>query len=391
MTPLLITQMASPPAPSDIAGYLLQSGWSHEKNAGHWAVYSKSIEKTDMEIAVPLLNSASDYPRAVRHLLGDLARVEERTEASILRDIHGASLDILRLAIEGGETRDGRISVEAGRRVFDAVRDLVLAAACSVIEPRPVYTKRKPDKAMQLLNRARFGQTEFGSFVVTVESTVPPRLGQNEFCDVSATDPDAPLERKTSLRLVEALDATVGACQEAGSTNELEPFRRFAHRGVSANLCESIAEIIDASSAETIRTSMSFAARRPVLSNVPRHAAFSSDVSPLLKEAARRLREDATYPAIDLTGTVVKLESPDALSGGEVVLRTSFDRRLRLVRFRLETDDYRKAVKAHGERSFITCRGDLMKDGRDWVLQSPREFSLIDEVAWPTEESDIPF
>jgi hypothetical protein len=108
MTTLLVTQSVSTPSPSDIAGYLRYSDWAFQKNAGNWAIYSKSLEGTDLEIAVPLLGSASDYPRAVRILLSDLARVEERPEYSILKDIHGASVDILRLAIEGGETRDGR-------------------------------------------------------------------------------------------------------------------------------------------------------------------------------------------------------------------------------------------------------------------------------------------
>jgi hypothetical protein len=38
----------------------------------------------------------------------------------------------MRLAIEGPELRDGRMPVEAARRVYGACRDSLLAAACGI-------------------------------------------------------------------------------------------------------------------------------------------------------------------------------------------------------------------------------------------------------------------
>jgi hypothetical protein len=59
-----------------------------------------------------------------------------------------------------------------------------------VIDPRPVFPKRKPEDAMDLLDRARFGQTEVGSFVLTLECTIAPRLQQPLLADEG--DEDAP-------------------------------------------------------------------------------------------------------------------------------------------------------------------------------------------------------
>lgn len=294
----------------------------------------------------------------------------------VLRDVRSSSLDVVRLAIEGSSTRDGRIPVEAGRRVYEAARDLLLAAACSVIDPRPVFAQRKPDEAMSLLGRARFGQTEVGSFVLTMECSIAPRLQQTLLAEQEADsdDAEAPFERKTCLQLARALQAAEGATRESAASGMLEPFRQRAKDGVSANLCEALAEILEATSAETLRAGFSFAPARPLRAAAPRIIAFSSDTAAILREGATRLRAEASYPATEIVGTVVKLDSHDAAAGGEAVLRVDFEGRIRQVKVKLDAAAYQVAIAAHSDRSLVRCTGDLAREGRSWVLRNARDF-----------------
>ena len=68
----------------------------------------------------------------------------------------------------------------------------MLAAACAAIEPRAVYAARKPERAMAYLRQIRLGPTEAGSFVVTVESPVAPRLLQAPASTRACSCPPAP-------------------------------------------------------------------------------------------------------------------------------------------------------------------------------------------------------
>ena len=374
---LWIPQATAIPAPSELAAYLLQQSWALQSASSSWAVYSKDARGEVVELEVPQQAAAPDYGRAVSLLITDLARLEERTESAVLRDVRSSSLDVVRLAIEGGSTRDGRIPVEAGRRVYEAARDLLLAAACSVIDPRPAFARRKPDEAMSFLSRARFGQTEVGSFVLTMECSIAPRLQQPLLEE--DTDPDAPFERKVCLRLADALDATEGATRESAASGRIDPFRRRASDGVSANLCEAIAEMIDATSADALKAGFSFAPWRPLRRNVPRVVAFSSDTVVILREAAARLRDEASYPSTEIAGTVVKLDSPDAAAGGDAVLRVDLDGRMRPVKVRLDAAAYQRAIAAHSDRSLVRCTGDLTREGRSWVLHHARDFGISPE------------
>lgn len=378
---LWVPQPSIAPSPADAAAYLLQQGWTLESASASWAVYLKRFDGFDgqpVKLEVPQQAAAPDYGRAFGHLIDDLARLEQRAPSSLLRDISASSVDVVRLAIEGSSTRDGRIPVEAGRRVYEAARDLLLAAACSVIDPRPVFVKRKPEDAMSLLGRARFGLAEVGSFVLTMECSIPPRL--RHAAEGDDGDPDAPLERKACVRLARALQAAEWATRQSGASGKIDPFRERTRDGVSANLCDGIAEILDATSADTLRAAFSFAPRRPLLAEVPRAIAFSSDTSGILREAAKRMREDASYPATEVFGTVVKLDSPNSAIGGEVVLRVEVpDGRLRRVRVVLDATPYQVAIEAHGARTLVRCVGDLAREGGSWVLRNPRDFAAAEQ------------
>src|SRR5438034_1338067 len=66
--------------------------------------------------------------------------------------------------------------LEDGAQFFENAKDLILAAACAADTPRSYYPTRKPAKAMEYLRKTRLGQTETGSFVLTILSRVPPSL-----------------------------------------------------------------------------------------------------------------------------------------------------------------------------------------------------------------------
>lgn len=375
---LWLPQRTSVPAPSDVAAYLMQQGWALYSSNANWAHYQKVLSGRTITVEVPQQAAAIDYPRTFGFLLDDLSRIEERPHADIVRDLKASSIDIIRLAIDSAVTRDGRVPVEAGRRVYEAARDLILSAACSVIDPKAVFSKRKPDEAMKLLDRARFGQTEVGSFVLTIECSVAPRLKQPSLSD--DTDPDAPLERKTSALLAHALEQAGAAARESSASGKLDPFADRTKAGVSANLCDAVAEMMEATAADALTASFSFASRRPLKTFAPRAVVFSSDTTPILREAAARLRDEATYPEMDVLGPVVKLSSPDPKSGGEAVLKAEIDGKLRTVRVVLAQDSYAQAIEAHQERQVVRCTGELTREGRSLVLHNARNFAALEDV-----------
>ena len=123
----------------------------------------------------------ADYARRVMNILETLSKVEQRDDRAILRDLSLASFDLVRVLMPE-DSADGSVSVSSGVTAFQESQNLLLAAACSASRPQRVFRAGSHQEASEYMNSVRFGQTEMGSFVVTLLSPVPPRLvGQGVF------------------------------------------------------------------------------------------------------------------------------------------------------------------------------------------------------------------
>jgi hypothetical protein len=375
---LLVEQPMAAPAPAEVAAYLRSKGWTRDALRGSWAVFTKGAET----IEVPQIDASRDYGRMVAMLLRDLEETEGRPAGLIARDIRAATVDTIRLSLRGSAMRDGRIPVEAGMRAYEGARNLFLAAACSALDKRSVHPKRKPDKAVRMLETARFGQTEVGSFVMTIEAPVPPSL-QHTLLAVEPSlhgldlqDGDPPLERRTSQLLADALHATVEAIQESAATGDLGAFRNRRDRGVSANLCDAVVELLSGAKADALEASFSFATHRPA---APRQrAVLGADVSPLLSEASKKLREQATFSDYTIEGPITRLHSSEVGAGGTIGVMCDVEGRRRLVSVDLDGANYAAALDAHGRGQLVALSGALVSEAGRFRLVRPRDLQAFD-------------
>lgn len=378
MTAIWVSQASAAPSPADLAAYLRQQGWHLTNSSENWNLFAKAVNEQTVVLEVPQRASGPSYPRLLRTLIEDLARLEQRPPAVVLRDVRASGLDIIRIGIESSATRDGRIPLEAGHHVYDATRDLVLAAACSALDARSAFSKRKPDEAMRFLSSARLGQTEFGSFVITIECSVPPLLqSQLPLMPEASSEP---FERRTTMMLARGLAATETAARLAAVDGSLQPFRDRAVDGVSANLCDAIAQLMEVTDAERLSTGVSFAPIRPVDGRLPRATTFGPDIIPIIRGAAADLRDVSSYPDVDFVGRVVKLGSQDPASGGVITLRGFVEGRERSARLELEAANYAEAVSAHKNSKLVSVQGSLVRESSGWFVRKLRDFSVVNDA-----------
>ena len=126
------------------------------------------------------------------------------------RDLATSDRDVIRVGAPEAED-DGSVHIEAGVELVVHARDLVLSAACSAWDPRPTYRAGKVRRADEYMNRVRMGQTEQGSFVVTLLAPVPPAIEQTQLWP---SESEEPYERLVTRRLAGGLDAAAAAIEK---------------------------------------------------------------------------------------------------------------------------------------------------------------------------------
>jgi len=367
-------------SPMEVASYLRSRNWKRIKRLGEkgqlWSLLLGTSE--EVEALLPLDRGLGDFAERMSDLLIVLEKVESRSQLEILNDINLSTSDVVRIRLSSSTVDDGSIPMENGVRLVEQAYDLVFAAACAAVQPRPVYQTRKPPQAVDYMKKVKLGQTERGSYVLTIHSIVPPHLQVQS--EQGLPNYEEPFERQAMLKLASALAAVRGAAEQAGTEGDLQPFTEVIDQGVSANLCDAIAKLVADSEAQSLNVSFSWSPVRPAPSDIINRVIIASDFVPIIEEAARIFRARTPLDNFEIRGWVVKLERNDTSQPGRATIAAEVEGRVRKIQIELDGSDYDSVVEAHKEGQLIVCNGDLVKEGRNFVLKRPRNLKVENEL-----------
>ncbi|TVR97728.1 MAG: hypothetical protein EA406_08365 [Rhodospirillales bacterium] len=363
--------------PLELAAYLRAKGWRRKADINGkgslWLVELPDGEEFD--VTLPLRQDLADYALRMGELLQTVAQVEGRSELEVLRDLMTTTADLVRVRATGHGADNGSLPLELAVTLVERSRDMILSAACATLEKRPSFAKRKPQQAMDYLRQVRLGQTEHGSYVLTILSPVSPELKAAQG-ELPGLEPVQPYERRVIRTLMGGLTALGEAARAAALDGSMQPFADAVERGVSANLCEAVVGLSEVGSGAPIDVRVSWSRSRPVDPKASVRVALSSDSIPIIREAARHFRERTPLEDFEVEGFVTRLNRGPAAKAGEVTVQASVDGPMRPITMELVPDDYTKAVKAHDDRLKVRCTGELAQEGRGLRLQNPRQFEV---------------
>lgn len=366
--------------PLDVVGFLHANGWTIASERGRSVQIWVRDDK--YEVLVPFDRKLDGFAVLMAELLATLEVVHGRTQASLISDMRDGSVDKVRVRVDDDDLADGTIPVEVGSSVVSSARHMIWSAASSAAEPRSNYPRRRPKAATDYLRRVRLGQTEVGSFTVSVLCPVPPApLHTSMLHDFGVGSGSDPFERQVTKKLMQGLDTASRLAVNFVHLGTIEALSELAHKGVSANLCDSLLRARDAvSSSGQLHVTTSWSWRRPVRDAIRDAVVFSPDDFDLIEEASRILKEFSPREEHELVGTVIRLERGDQEFDGRITIRTFFDGGSKSVGVRLSEDPYKRAMQAHEDRSLVACLGDLVKDGNRYELVNPRVFRVLSDV-----------
>lgn len=364
--------------PLDLVAYLRANHWHEiEYHEGRYAIWLRNGHDEPTEILLPLNREYRDYAIRVAEALQTLEAVEERNQIDILTDIQLTTYDVVRIAAEDRSLENGTIAFAGGATFVEQSYQLMLAAACSTAQPRPVYYARKPSQATEYMSETRMGIAR-GSFVVMVHAPITPALRMMQQQSLFGEQED-PFARRVSRVLMNGLVATRQIADRAASTGEFRSVSEVVNLGVSANLCDALVGLYEGSKADQIRFRISWAPVRHAPPSELQSILISSDVIPIVKEFAIFLRDSSVRDDFYLEGYVVKLEKLSQISRRHITINGLIDHRFRNVLVELVEDDYRKATNAHRDHLLVRCNGELMREGRQYVLRNARSFEVVSQ------------
>jgi hypothetical protein len=365
--------------PRAVVGYLRSKGWEKRRDFGPSAVvFGIAIDGTDHELLVRVAQQAADYHHVMEVMIEDLNKVEDRSPYELISDLSMAAFDVIR--VRAPEADDiGSIRLAAGVELHEHARDLVLYAAnaAAAKKPRAAWRGRRAEEVDDYLNALRLGQSQRGSFVISLLSPwdFTPTAERDEI-DFSFVDP---FGRRVTKTLGRALEAVRRALQEAATEGVQVPFQAVVKDGVSANLCQALAEI--AREGEGADVSIRWSLTQPDEGEPTLRLAREDAQS--LTEAAHRLAEVEPVPEIAVQGHITNLNEEPKAFDGVTTIDALVEGKMRRIFVAFAKEDTKipdTLIDAFKYRKRISFSGELVREGRRLRLECPRDLAVLPET-----------
>jgi hypothetical protein len=364
-------------SPRDLQGYVHSHGWRRVDKVGHLMVYAWP-DALD-QVLVPTDTTRPDYAERVLDVVEKLSAFESRHAEPVLVDLLNYAADILRFRVISPRAERGTLPLSQAIDLLDGARRSLLSAAHSALQPRRYHPKLSRGEAVTLLDACQMGQTEHGSFVVTIA------------CPLNAVDADQsglphddrrPFARRATSLLERALTELNGAIEDDrinSIVDQPEPI-------VSANLCEAILKMRPTDERGALEFMASWASSEPVTDDrLRKPVTFGFDEFESVEDVYRQLKpleESTAKPWVAYVEELKGTEGPSGTREGEVVL-TLFDAD-ELVRARasLTVDQYQIAYDAHNPTVPLIVSGRLSRGPRVSRLSNITEIrrAVADDV-----------
>ncbi len=365
-----LTRLVTPRA---VRVYAEGMGWRRVEGVnGKIAVYQNPNAPL-RQLIVPQDERLDDYGLRTAEAIERLAEFEQRPAKEILNHLLLPPADILCFREFSPDAEAGNLSLDHAVRMIDGTRKALLSGAHSVLSPRKYHPRMSRSEAEDFISRCRLGQTQRGSFVLTV--ACPLDLGADLLGPAGE-----PFSRRVTRSLMQSL-TDLSHAAERMQIDDLEDQTR--HPGISANLCESLLLLRPTGERAFLNISASWSrALAPTEGGWRREVQLTQEVFEVAEGLAPRLRS-APRPKVDrFFGFVDELRGQSSVGSrkpsGEVRF-VLFDEGEELrAKADLNADDYALAGSAHLSSEIVSFRGVLARLPRLNRIDSVADFQIVE-------------
>lgn len=365
-------------APTDLRDYFKAHGWSPLAEALADRLYVlTNASFPRRQITFPMDLSAPDYLESVESAIAKFSEMTGKPVADIATSVETIKDDVVgvRVFFDGN---DASLPLSFASILVQSTEKLLKAAACTVLRPRIHHPRLALNEANQLVNQARFRQTEQGSYLLKIACPLYAMETQGSFGF------DAPFVRQVTLTLNQALSTLTAAIESDTVTRLVDDLKTDDAPLLSSNLCEAVYSMHD----DLVNNSLDFAFDWSALRATPswvnqRAIRIQRDYFSRIEEIRRELRSLELAHAETFIGTVEKLEGEmgaDGRRSGSVVLALLLPEEGETVRARtvLSPEDYQKADAAHMTNgAYIRVTGRLMPGRQPRHLTGIHVFDML--------------
>lgn len=332
------------------------------------------------QVTIPIDKSLRDYNSAMYEAVKTVSTVENKTVEQVMLYLLNPNTDIIKIRLDKLGIESGNIILDDAIKLYDNAKKLLAATALDIINPKKYHYGRPDDPVQKFLSQCRFGQTEIGSYVVSVVcpfAEVTEEEGYKQLTIFSDEETCAnSLTRKVTNKLMENI-CTIKREIDNGEGDTL--IQEFEKNMISANFYEALNGLNLDSDNTIVEFSVFWS---PTVKNNQYHCSdvkLTSDYYQPISAVIQKLKEQ-TNKSKEIVGRIRKLEALPVVDkrryGTVAITYIGDDNKSHTVTTKLEKLDYDKAIAAHQLGKYVKIVGEI-KEGNNSIMDST-SFSIVE-------------
>ena len=357
--------------------YLKATGWAVlNSKRTDIKILQKKTDKL-YQITIPLDTDLADYKEFMLYAIQTLAGYEKRTLDEMFLYLLNPNSDILKIRIEKNGVEAGSIFLDDAIKVYENAKKLLGAAAQDVIKPAQYHQGRMDATVTEFLNRCRFGQTQVGSYIVSVICPMGQTDGKGNFWQIELFDDVSLADDSFTRKVTKKVMTGITAVKTQIDNDQFSVIPSNENELISVNFYEALAGMNLDNEGTKVEIASEWAPTFPVDQKTPQRILLNYNYYKPLSSIIAKMKENVTRKT-QIVGKVKKLEAVPEVekrSAGKITLVYIDDNgKVRSATTSLDKNDYDKAIEAHTNGWYVEIVGEMT--GRRGEIQC-ESFNVI--------------
>jgi hypothetical protein len=373
----------------DVRRYLRRNQWVEQGQGAFGSIWLReTLGGQAVTIAVP----TAIRPDSVewRSVIERLAVFEQRPISEVAFRLRNRLVDVTRLRAANDYVISGSIPLKAGVGLVGAAYKMYRASATTARRPRAHIAGNFSKLGDLIVEQARLGQTEEGSYILPILMPLTEAVPQEQDdlwrheLGVDRVAPE-PSERRVTRTLAQALTAIQTRIVQPARDPKASDMHDLIAAGASRELVMAINQVLDDPAVAMFEVAFDWAYGITEPAAVPAKVSVPSAASDLLTRAARLLSSSRRDPNQTVTGPIVEVRHVPGDLFGEVALQTMRQGRQVEIRVRLKSEQLDPTHEWMRTARTVVVDGPIQRvPGRPLRIDSPTNVYPLDESYLPT-------
>lgn len=230
----------------DVSKYLHDLGWVEiQTKRENVKIFQIEQGNKFYQIDLPTSRELRDYKVAMYRAVEYIAQSVQKSVEQIILELLNPLSDILRLRIKEPDVEVGSIFVEDAIRLYDNAKKLVMATAMDIIRPQLIHVGRPDNQIVEFVNSCRFGQTEIGSYVVSLVCPIS-KINNDEVEQLSLFSDEYECANSLTRNVVNKLISSIRIVKDSINQGTLESViynNADSSSSISVNFLDALRDI----------------------------------------------------------------------------------------------------------------------------------------------------